>query len=304
MDIKQYEMFLKIVDTGSLSKAAEEIGCTQSAITHMLQSFEKETGFTLMVRNKAGIKLTKQGEMLLPLVRTVVDSNNRLKDSVILIKQQNGKGSVIKIGTFKSMAVNWLPKIIKEYQKEHKETEFQLVDGDYDDLGKWVNGGDIDICFVNMNIVSGTGFMNIPLCEDRLLAVLPQGHPMASEKAFPVEEFEKEPVISLIDNTDQDARNVLDRAGVKPHVKLKTKDDFAMLAMVENGLGICIMPELLLTGRTEEVKVMELLPPARRRIGLAVSEKSMGNPQIKEFAEFIAAWVKNNYKRVQLNLEK
>ena len=296
MDIKKYEMFLKIMETGSLSKTAGELGCTQSAITHMMQSLERDMGFTLMVRNKAGVKLTEQGEKLLPLIQEVVDSNNRLKRSAELIKYQKSKNSVIRIGTFKSMAVNWLPKIIKEFQREHKNIEFQLIDGDYDDLGKWVSDSEIDIHFVNMDI--GTGLKSIPLCEDRLLAVLPKGHPMAGDRVFPVEEFEKEPVISLIDNTDQDARNILARAGVKPQVKLKTKDEFAMLAMVENGLGICIMPELMLMGRTEKVKVMELMPPASRMIGLAVAETD--KQEAVEFSEFIAEWVRKNYIRMKL----
>lgn len=296
MSIKKYEAFLKIVETGSLSKAAKELGCTQSGVTHMIKNLESELGVLLMVRNKGGVKLTEQGRILMPYVMRIIECNRELNRAAALLKGE--QSSVIRIGTFKSMAVNWLPKIIKEYQKEHSAIEFQLIEGDYDDIDKWIKSKEIDICFINMSMKPDCRC--ISLCEDRLLAVLPKDHYMASSDFFPVSEFEKEPVISLIDNTDQDARNVLLQAGIKPKSKLKTKDEFAMLAMVENGLGICIMPELVLMGRTDNVKVMELEPPAKRAIGLAVLTEGTGSVNLEEFAMFIVGWVKENYKQMKL----
>ncbi len=291
MSIKRYETFLKIIETGSLSKAAKELGYTQSGITHMIKGLEEELGVSLMIRNKAGIKLTEEGKQLLPLISEVIESNERLMQRAFIVSGEHNK--IIRVGTFKSMAVNWLPKIIKEYQIKNPKTEFQLIEGDYDDIDEWIRLKEIDICFVNMNMKPDCECIH--LCEDRLLAVLPKDHPLAEAGSFYVSEFAKEPLISLIDNTDQDARNVLFSAGITPKSKLKTKDEFAMLAMVENGLGVCIMPELVIKGRTENVKVLELEPPAKRSIGLAVLAKETGNASAKEFADFIVDWVRNNY---------
>ena len=290
MSIKKYEAFLKIIETGSLSKAAKELKCTQSGITHMIKSLEDEWGFQIMTRNKAGVKLTERGRELYPLIREVVWSNDILEQTAERLRNKNT--SFIRIGTFKSMAVNWLPGIIKEYQSTNPGTEIKIEDGDYDDIDRWIKNNDIDICFINMNMKLECKC--IKLCDDRLLAVLPKDHRLADKKVFPVVEFEKEPVISLIDNTDQDARNVLLAAGVRPVSKLKTKDEFAMLAMVEKGLGICIMPELVLMGRMDNVKVLELSPNAKREIGLAIP--SFENERIAEFAAFIDKWVRENYK--------
>lgn len=296
MSIKKYEAFLKVIETGALSKAADELGCTQSGVTHMIKNLESELGVLLMVRNKGGVKLTEQGRILMPYVMRIIECNRELNKAAALLKGE--QPSVIRIGTFKSMAVNWLPKIIKEYQKEHSAVEFQLIEGDYDDIDKWIKSKEIDICFINMSMKPDCRC--ISLCEDRLLAVLPADHYMTSSSSFPVSEFEKEPVISLIDNTDQDARNVLLQAGINPKSKLKTKDEFAMLAMVENGLGICIMPELLLIGHTDNVKVMELEPPAKRTIGLAILSEETDINKSEEFVEFIVKWVNGNYRKMKL----
>ncbi len=294
MSIKKYEAFLTIVETGSLSKAAKELGYTQSGITHMMHNLENELGGVLMIRNKGGIKLTEKGWALMPLIKEVTECNERLLQKALAYQAEKRTG--IRIGTFKSMAVNWLPKIIKEYQINNQDIDFQLIEGDYDDIDNWIKNRKIDICFINMNMKLNCKC--IELCEDRLLAVLPLDHSMALCDTFPVSEFEKQPLISLIDNTDQDARDVLLRAGIKPESKLKTKDEYAMLAMVENGLGICIMPELMLMGHKGNVKVMELDPPAKRTIGLAVLSEKSDNTIVEEFADFIINWVKVNYKKV------
>ena len=108
------------------------------------------------------------------------------------------------------------------------------------------------------------GFVNVPcaldcecitLMEDRLLAILPLGSRFASYPKFPLVECETEPFISLLQSSDHDARRALESAGVQPNVRFYTKDDYAILAMVEQGLGMSIMPELLLKGRNDRLSI-------------------------------------------------
>ena len=69
MNIRKYEAYVRAVELGSLSKAAEQLGYTQSGISHMMQSLEEEVGFPLMVRTSAGIVPNSKGELLLPIIR-------------------------------------------------------------------------------------------------------------------------------------------------------------------------------------------------------------------------------------------
>ena len=78
----------------------------------------------------------------------------------------------------------------------------------------------------------------------------------------------------------------------QPNIKFSTKDDYAIIAMVEQGLGISIMPELLLRGRHDNVVIKELVPPSKRTIGLAIGETSSQSPATRKFADYIIKWVK------------
>ena len=134
----------------------------------------------------------------------------------------------------------------------------------------------------------------IPLKEDRLLAVLPQGHHLAQLNSVPLSAAAAEPFISLLKNSDQDLRRALQHTGITPNVKYYTKDDYAIIAMVEQGLGISIMPELLLQERMEKLCVRELDPPARRTIALGFGDAAAKSPATAKFIDHICDWVKRN----------
>ena len=86
MNIRKYEAYVKAVELGSLSKAAEELGYTQSGISHMMQSLEDEVGFPLLVRTSSGILPNTEGEMLLPIIRQLLQTNESLEQNIAKIK--------------------------------------------------------------------------------------------------------------------------------------------------------------------------------------------------------------------------
>ncbi|MBO5223860.1 MAG: LysR family transcriptional regulator [Clostridia bacterium] len=290
MTVKQYRAFVTAVDEGTLSKAGQKLGLTQGSVTQLIASLEKELGFSLCVRNKAGIKLSEQGEKLLPLMRSIVEKEQRLIE--VVDAMNNRENSIIRIATFSSVGVKWLPSIMKEFSLLYPNVEFDIKDGGYGEILEYVNNGAVDLAFVSLPCsVSGDV---IPLLEDRILALVPTSHPLASVDKVPIKAFEKEPVISLASDTDHDSRKVFSMHNVKPNIKYVTGDDYAMIAMVENNLGICIQPELLLNNVSKKVKVMELYPPCKRSIGLVVTLGAYASDKVKKMAEFIVDWVKNN----------
>jgi len=294
MSIKKYTTFLKIVELGSLSKAAEALGHTQSGITHILHSLEEDLGFPLMTRSRSGITLTREGKLLLPLLQDVVNADKKLQHEIRNLK--NSDLNTIRIGTFTSVAVNWLPDIIKEFQNLHRDCHFELVDGGYDDIIDMISSKKVDIGFVT--IPNTLNCKCIPLYDDRLLAVLSAEHEFAKTMdSLPVKYFESEPVISLQEDTDLDTRTVLNASGITPNIKFRTKDDYAMLAMVEKNLGICIVPELLLHGTKHRIKAMELDPPAKRTIGIALPQYETASIMVHQFADFIVNWVNNKKQK-------
>ena len=290
MNTKKYLTFLNIVETGSLTKAAGLMGITQSGVTQGIKSLEDEFGIKLLERNRAGVKLTVEGKSLYPLIREVVAANARLEATVYSLQHKDN--AVIRVGTFTSVAVNWLPNIIREYQQLTPDVRIEMTDCGYNTPGALLLSGKIDLGFFSLPLTADC--VCRPLYTDKLLAVLPVSHPAAALKSCPVSLFATEPVIAMVDQLDRDSRTIFEREGIRPNIKYTTENDYAMLAMIENGLGIAIIPELILKNNTKNVKIMELDPPATRTIGIAYSSDTAVNPSVLRFADFIQSWVEKN----------
>ena len=226
--------------------------------------------------------------MLLPKMRAVLEKNQELTELIGDIRSANA--GTVRLGAFTSVAVHWLPGMIRAFQAAHPGAELEMFNGDYHDMEQWLRDGSIDLGFISLP--APPGMQAIPLAEDPLVVILPKGHRLAALDQIPSEELGTDPFISLLQSSAHDIHRALDNAGIKPNIKFTTKDDYAILAMVEQGLGISIVPQLLLRGRSETLEVRPLLPRASRTIALAIPE---GNPLpvVDAFVQTAAEWLKN-----------
>lgn len=288
--VSKLRALVSAVELGSLKAAAETLGCTQSAVSHSIASLETELGFRLLRRDRSGVKLTDEGERLLPYARGLLSAEEQLRQTAASIRGLD-QGTV-RIGAFTSVAVHWLPPVLKEFQRDYPKVSFRLLNGDYHDVNEWLSDGSVDIGFVALPCELPCE--TITLMEDRLLAILPKDSRYASYPRFPLTECEREPFISLLQSSDHDARRALEAAGVKPNVRFYTKDDYAIIAMVEQGLGMSIMPELLLKGRHDEVLTLPLVPEAKRTIGIAFAAGSLPGPATRRFCDYVVKYVKES----------
>lgn len=291
MSIKKYEILLRVVEMGSLTKAAEASGCSQSAVSHILNDLEEEFGFTILKRSRGGVHLTENGARILPSVRGILNYHEQLNQTVASIRGLDT--GVIRIGTVTSVAVHWLPGILKQFVEQHPGIDFRLFNGDYGDVNRWLNEGSIDVGF--LALPADVDCECIPLVEDRMLAILPKDHAFATMPKFPVAQMQFESYISLLESSDHDTRGIWRNSGITPNIRFTSKDDYAIIAMVEQGLGVSIMPELLLQDHTEHVVALELVPKASRLIGLAIPNASRNGPATRSFADCVVEWIKQRY---------
>ena len=293
MDTKKYEILEKITDLGSLSLAAEALGLTQPAVSHTLAQLEEEFGFSLMRRSRIGARLTSEGEKIMPFVRRVLRDEEQLFQTAAELRGLTA--GTVRIATFTSIAVHWLPAIIREFEQLYPNISFTLFNGDYHDVDRWLSDGSVDLGFIALP--SELGCECIFLKEDRLMAVLPPQHPLAKSDTCPVGELAKEPFISLPETSDNDARLALKAARIRPEVRFTTKDDYAILAMVAQGLGVSVVPELLLEGTSQDIAIRPLDPPASRALALAIPAGEKAGPATRRFAEYVLDWVKKKSKK-------
>ncbi|MDF2838825.1 MAG: LysR substrate binding domain protein [Evtepia sp.] len=288
MSLKKFEAFVKVVDLGSLTRAAQALGYTQSGVSHMISALEEDFGFLLLKRNRSGVRLTAEGERVLSAIRGILNSNEQLTQIIASIHGLDT--GVVRIGSFSSVAVHWLPGMIQSFQQIYPRIEFKLLNGDYHDVEHWLTEGAVDLGFVTLP--TRLQLTCIPLWEDRLLAILPKQHRLAHLSKFPLSEVESEDFIGLLEDSNHDIRRIFDPAGLSPNMKFTTKDDYAIIAMVAHGLGISILPELLLKNSTgSNLRTMELEPSATRTIALALADPEHMGPAAQSFANHISTWL-------------
>ncbi len=283
MNLQKYISFVKTVEYGSFTKAAEILGYTQSGVSRMIADLEKEWGVSLLERNKNGVKLTSDGTKLLPHVQSLCTDFDKLQMQVDELKGlQSG---LIRIGTFSSVATHWLPNIIKEFQKDYPNIDYELLLGDYTEIEEWIHTGRVDCGF--LRLPTHPDFETVFLEKDRLMAIIPEEHSLKEQEKFPVTALCDEPFMLLEKGAKAEISEVFERNNLTPNVKFTTWDDYAVMSMVESGLGIAILPELILKRVPYRILVKELDVPAYRNIGLALRERKTASLAVKRFIEYL-----------------
>lgn len=283
MNIQKYMAFVKTVEYGSFTKAAEILNYSQSGISRMINDLEREWKIILLQRGKSGVKLTSDGMKLLPHAKRVCMEYEKLQ---IEVDELNGlQSGLIRIGTFSSVATHWLPNIIREFQKAYPNIEYELLLGDYGEIEEWIWEGRVDCGF--LRLPSCPEFETIFLEQDRLLAVLPENHPLAHCCQFPVAALCDEPFMLLEKGAKSEISEVFERCSLTPDVHFTTWDDYAIMSMVEKGLGISILPELILKRTPYQIAAKELDVPAYRNIGLALRSKKTASLAVKRFLDYL-----------------
>lgn len=283
MNILKYMAFIKTAEYGSFTKAAEVLHYSQSGISRMIGDLEKEWRVTLLERSRWGVSLTSDGSRLLARAQKLCEEYRKLQMEVDdLHGVQSG---LIRIGTFSSVATHWLPNIIKAFQKDHPNIDYELLLGDYAEIEEWIAEGRVDCGFVRLP--ARPAFETIPLARDDLLAVLPEVHPLAESERVPASALCSEPFILLERGARTDVTEIFEREGLSPRVRFTTWDDYAIMSMVESGLGISILPELILRRIPYRIVAKKLAVPAYREIGLALRKRESASLAVKKFIEYL-----------------
>lgn len=291
MNVSKYQVFLKAVECGSFSKAAEVLNFTQPGVSHAVQALEDELGVTLLSRHRGGVTLTADGRSLLPQIQELCSVYHKLSQSAADLKGMNT--GLVKVATFSSVSAQWLPSILKSFGEQYANIEFDVVTGDYyEQIENWIYTGQVDCGF--LRLPSLKKLQVYPLHRDELQVIMPCQHPAAQEKVFPKDLLASEPFIQLEEGDDYEIMAAFDGMGIRPNVRYTARDDRTILAMVSKGLGISLLPELMV--RHSPYPIVSCRPPMtfHRHIAIAVKDKKELSHSTACFVEHVQAWVRNN----------
>ncbi len=282
-NLQKYMVFVKTVELGSFTKAAEALNYAQSSVSKMIADLEKECGVVLLERDRGGVHLTASGEQILPYARQLTEDYHRLESYVDgMSGVQTG---IVRIGTFSSVAVNWLPNIFAEFQKDFPRIEYEMLLGDYEEVERWIAEGRVDCGF--LSLPTGSPFDTVLLKEDEYVVVLPQHHPLADKEKIAAEDLEDEPFFLLEHGGRTEVTELLEKRKAYPKIRITTWEDYAIMAMVEKGLGIGILPRMILKKIPYHIVIRPLAEPYYRKIGIAVKNKKMLSPATSKFMEYL-----------------
>ncbi|HCP14476.1 MAG TPA: LysR family transcriptional regulator [Peptococcaceae bacterium] len=282
----KYEVFLKTVEMGSLTKAAEALGYTQSGVTHILNALEEECGLKLLSRGRAGVRLTSDGTSLMPYFRELCNSRRKLEEQIAGLHGLTA--GLVRMGTFTSISAHWLPDILRSFCAAYPNIRFELAHGDYDEVESWILQGQVDCGFVRMP--SKEPLETIFLKRDRILAVLPENHALAPLDRVPLERLAEYPGVYYERNCAGGIREFLDACPIRLNIQFAAEDDQAIMGMVESGLGVSVMPELTLRRTPYKILQKELDPPAYRDLGIAFRAGAGLSPAAGRFIAHVKAW--------------
>ena len=282
MDNTKLEILLSVIAHGSITRAGEELGYTQSGVSHLIKGLERELGFPLLIRGRSGVLPTADCQRLLPAMRQIVHWNAQL-DSLASDVRGIVTGK-LRIGSFTSISVHWLPQIIHVFQQRYPHMEIELVEGGDQALAASIEDGLIDIGFGRRPADIPADWL--PLLDDQLMAVLPPDS--FSGAAFPLQGFHQSPFIALPASFDREVHDIFQSHGILPDIKFSSTDDYTIISMVEQGLGSSVLPEMVLRGyRHCRIQTLPLQPACRRQLGIAVPSLKNASPAALRFIDCV-----------------
>lgn len=267
--MNRYIALQRIIETGSFTKAAESLGYTQSSISQMVASLEKELAIRLLTRSRSGVRLTIEGAELYPFIERSIIQYRAMQEKANEIKGL--ETGIIRVGTISSITCHWMPRLIKGFQERYPHVRFLFHQGDYTLIPEWIRTGAVDFGFITPP--AAPELEAIPVKDGEMLAVLPRSHPLAGLERVPVEALAREPFILLEEGRYSEPLNAFHEAGMEPDIRYTVHDDYAIMTMVEAGLGVSILAELTLRRTSFDIVCLPVDPPIYRSLAVGYKDK-------------------------------
>lgn len=284
MNLQKYLAFIKTVELGSFSKAAAAVRYSQPAVSKMVKDLEEELGVMLIERGKGGLKLTSEGETLLPYIRSICEDCDRLTRKLTDMHQL--RSGLIRIGAFPSVTTYYLPDVIKSFNVDYPNVDFEMLSGDYKEIENWIVEGRVDCGIVPLPLSEELD--TVFLYRDKYMAILPKGHPLAGLERIPVSAFGEYPFMLCEKGGKSTISHYLEQNRVNPDIRFTSWDDYAIMRLVGDGLGISIITGRMLGRMNGDLVVKELEQPLYRDIVLAMRSREDAPVIVKRFMKYLS----------------
>jgi DNA-binding transcriptional LysR family regulator len=264
MNVSQLRVLRAIALIGSLTGAADQLGITQSAVSHALASLESEFSLRLVVRDRSGCTLTHVGERLLPYATEAVRAVDQFEEEAIVAAAGPMSGRLL-VGTFPSVG-RLLRPLVRSFGRRHPAVEVVLLEGTDVEVEHWLDSQAIDVATMTG---ARTGLKSVPFISDSFVAVLSAGHPLADEADVSLADLADDPFLLSDGGCERQIRQLYEEQGLQLLPMYRVQAIPTLLAMIGQDIGISVLPELALGQPDKGIAAVPLRPSARRDLLLA-----------------------------------
>lgn len=281
MDRNKYRALLTAIDVGNMTRAAEQLGYTQSGLSYIIKTMETEYGFSLLKRSRTGVRPTEDCLRILPVLRDLEKKSQLLEQQIADIRGL--VTGTVSVGVFPCISRFWMPDILRDFTSRYPGITLSIRESGQEDLDDWLRDGSVDLLLYSRQ----PHFVHqwVQFEQDDLCAVVPEGHPLASCREITLSQLEGEPFIMEDSAHDHDIPRLLKESGFQANTCWSSKDELAILNMVSAGLGVSVLPGLYLRDSHPGVVVLPLVPRAYRQLGAAMLSLDELSPAARRFLE-------------------
>lgn len=287
--LAQYIAFHTLVDTGNFTETGLKLNLTQSSISHAISNLEAELELSLIIRNRNNIVLTSEGKVVYEHISKILQQQHQLEIVVTNIK--NLIGGSLSVGILPSVSLVLLPKVLAYFEQHHPNLNIRLMEGDYDQIEDWLHNGIIDIGFLvephSKNLVFDSVF------DDELVCIMAKDHPLADEEKLHLEQLKDERWIMPKRTIDRDVSRILSKNKIQPNIVYDLSVDQVIITMVNENLGISILPNSLLIHAPDNLIQKKFYESYIRHVGIAYKHSIHLSPGALKFVEISKCFASN-----------
>lgn len=283
LEIKHLRMLCAISETGNMTRAAQKLYISQSALSQQLKDIEGKLKVDLFFRTRKRMILSPMGKKLLETAHHVIEA---MEDTELEIaKTVLGDQGELKVGTQCIFCYKWLPRVMRIFQTKFPNIEFEI--GNSSNLAEELETRKYDL-IITASAPKDDNYEYLALFADQMVCIMPTDHPLSSRSWIQFQDFNG---FNLISHAEK-AQNrfyqlVLKPKGVEPNRMMTVGQPLAMLELVASGFGISVFPRWALRS-TLETGGITARPITRSGFPLTWQAAFLKNSQIPVFQrEFI-----------------
>ena len=277
METLKIRALLSAIKHKSLSKAAEDISYTPSALSHMADSLESELGVQLLQRTPLGVELTEDGLCLYENLLAVAKAEKELFNAAEKLSAK--KRQELRIGTYSSVSQYVLPEILKNFKETNPNVQVSIHVGN--DLRSWLEEGIADIVFADFGPLEDNEW--IPIMTDPFVAIVPHGTFKGKRFVVPEELYP----YAYISTNESCLRKYFDESRFKEIIRFDSVDDISAISMVNEGIGITVLPSLVFKKQYSGVRAITLKPAITREIGFSYKKNHSHSSATSAFIAYL-----------------